>query len=135
MRFCVSRLNRETRLTDRAERETYFAKELEWVAERLRAGRAGEQEIESLLNVVNTIRGFTTPSSTEEVVVARFLAARDAEKVAATEMSAFFWPLVRECKTETEARDLMHRVPNAVDKAFMMDHFVYVSKVIPKVAA
>jgi len=116
------------------ERAEYFAKELEWVATRLREGRAGEQEIESLVNAISVIRNTTPPKGTEEEIAARYIAAKQAETLAAGEIAAHFWPLVKAATTEAEARAIMNRVPGgAVEKAFFMDHFVFVSKVIPKV--
>lgn len=118
-------------MTDQFE---HFAKELEWVAGRLRAGRAGEQEIESLVNVISIIRSQTTPTNSEEEIVSRYLVAKTAETVAVSELAAYFWPLVKAATTEAEARDILNRVPGVVEKAFFIDHFVYVSKVIPRAA-
>jgi hypothetical protein len=118
-------------MTD-AERIEYFANELEWVAKRLREGRAGDSEIDSLVTVMTLIRNTTPPPGAEEEINARYKAAKKEETLAAADVAAFYWPLVKEAKTEAEARAILLRVPDCVEKAFFMDHFVYVSKVIPK---
>lgn len=120
-------------MTSEADRAEYFAKELEWVARRIRDGRAGEQEIEALVNTISVIRTHTQPKGTEQEIAARYLAAKHAETIAAGEVAAHFWPLVKAATTEAEAHDIMRRAPGGcVEKAFFMDHFVFVSKVIPR---
>lgn len=113
----------------------HFAIELEFVAEQLRAGRFGEEEIRTLRNVIVRMRGDVQVSGTEAEVVARFNAAKTEEELAAADIGSFFWPLIKAATTEKEARALMARMPgDAVLKAFAMDHFVFVSKVIPRVS-
>lgn len=121
-------------MTD-AERNEHFAKELEWVASRLRAGRAGEQEIEALVNTICTIRQATPATSTEAEINREYIAAKQAESIAAEKIGVHYWPLVKACATEQEARDLLNRVPSCVEKAFFIDYFHNVSKVIPRKTA
>jgi hypothetical protein len=109
---------------------------LEHVVAMIRAGLAGESEINDLVRATATLRAATPPKDTEAKIVARYVAAREEETIAAAEIAAHFWPLVKAATTEAEGRDILNRVPGgAVEKAFFVDHLVYVSKVIPKVAA
>jgi len=116
-------------MIDNAE---YYAKELEWVAGRLRDGRAGEHEIADLVNVIRVIRAATPPTSPEGEVIRQYTEAKEAETIAAGAVSAYFKPIIKNAETESEANDILLRMPSIVEKSFAIDYFVNVSKILPR---
>lgn len=120
-------------MTD-AQRNEHFAKELEHVARCLREDCVGQPEIDDLVNTITVIRTSIPSISPEEMIVSRYLAAKDEETLAAADVGAHFWPLIKGATTEQEARAILNRVPGGcVEKVFFVDHLIYVSKVLPKV--
>lgn len=106
--------------------------DLTFVLKMVKMGRVNEDRMDDLTRCIWRMREEAPLRNTEQEMVRAYLEAHEAENRAADALAAHFMPLARAVTTEKEARDLIYRVPGcAVLKAFMMDHFCRVSKVIP----
>jgi hypothetical protein len=124
-----------------SEKRTRVVENLKFVLDGVRRGRfmsgpTVEDAIRDLTLSATWLREDITPEGEEADICKAFVEARDAAKIAAERLDAYFWPLAKACATEQEARDLIARVPyGAMAHVWLMDYFVYKSGIIPKVGA